>query len=188
MLKQNFLDNSEINKYYFNKSYLNKAYLNKDNLLNIEHQLKISKSIILFSILGDHLLKLFQKEIAQLEYTPEFKLSFYSRKKARTNLFIKTICKSILKNYFKKEIKTINIYKFGWKDYTLLNDKIKSPKCLEAIFVFSKENWHENDGGNIVYVDVTGMETVIPITNNSLILKEKENGEKRYISNWYNCL
>ncbi|MBI2151159.1 hypothetical protein HYU21_00330 [Candidatus Woesearchaeota archaeon] len=181
MLEHNFLDNSDINKYYFNRSYLNKSYLNKDNLLKIRYQLKINKSIILFSILDDHFLKLFQREIDQLEYNPDFKLSFYSCKKARPNQLITTTCKSILKNYFKKEIKTINLYRFGWKDYTILNDKLKSPKCLEAIFIFSKEKWNEDDGGNIVYVDAKGRETVVPITNNSLIIKQKENGEKRYL-------
>ena len=69
---------------------------------------------------------------------------------------------------------------FGWKDYTIINDKKKERKGMD-ILIDLTQNWSANFGGNVVYVDGTGNYTKIGQKFNSITIVLKDSNSRKFI-------
>ena len=91
-----------------------------------------------------------------------------------------------LKNYISriisKKIKNINgrMYRFEWKDYTLLHDKNTEKEGFDFILDFT-DNWDEKADGRIIYTDGKGSYNYIPSLPNTLTIIHRKKGFQKFV-------
>ncbi len=101
-----------------------------------------------------------------------------SIKKVISNEFLKAYISSIIGKKIKKIEGEIRV--FGWKDYTLINDKTIEKPSVELIIDFSVKM--RNDcGGGIIYVDGTGEYSEILSSHNSITLLNRKKGIQKFV-------
>ena len=82
----------------------------------------------------------------------------------------------------KERIKHIDAitYKFTWKNYTIINDDTIEEPGFDMCINFT-DNWDEEAGGSLVYVDGSGDFTKIPNKGNTLIIVKRDENTHKFI-------
>ena len=88
--------------------------------------------------------------------------------------------RTLINVILKERIKHIDAvaYNFTWKHYTIINDETTEEAGYD-IFIDVTDNWNDEAGGSLIYVDGSGDFTKIPNKGNTLtIIKRDENTHK----------
>ena len=132
----------------------------------------------------DFYLKL-EKEMNLLNYRKEKNILTHSY--AKSKLYSKVLAainSSELLNYLSsiigKEIRRVDgeAYKFYWQDYTILNDDVKEELGVDIVIDFT-EDWDEDFGGSLFYVD--GTHHQIPVRRNTISVIERKHNVQRFL-------
>lgn len=72
------------------------------------------------------------------------------------------------------------LYRFSWKDYTLLHDDSLEEEGYDLIIDFT-ENWNQQAGGQIVYVDGEGSYRSVPVAPNAITITLRKPGIHKFV-------
>ena len=169
---------------------INPIYLNEETLSKIKQTFQADPklpSISLQQFLEKEEYKNFQHQLKALSYQhvsqpltysyftaslPAEIVAFLNSDELR--IFISTILSQKINKLTAKN------YTFTWKDYIILHDHSIEKPGIDMIIDFTEE-WKEQSGGAIVYVDGTGDYTRIPVGGNQLILVKRGKKVQKFV-------
>ena len=169
---------------------INNSYLNEQTIKKIRGLFfsdKVFPSIKLQNFFDKRLYDETMKEILNSKYKKMIKPMQHSYSVSKTP---KTLAQFInseqFKNYISeitgKKIKNINgsMYKFGWKDYTLLHDENTQKENFDFILDFAG-SWDDRAGGRLIYTDGKGNYNYIPSSDNTLTIVHRKNDFQKFV-------
>lgn len=91
-------------------------------------------------------------------------------------------CKDLLAVIIGKPILRIEgyIYQFQWRDYTIISDEAENEPGID-LFIDLTDDWPEQAGGALIYVDGTGDYTKIPLQGNLLAVTHQKQGIQKFV-------
>lgn len=119
-----------------------------------------------------------KKKISKLKLARKTQAMQYSFSEAEFE-FDKEII-DFVQSILKKKIQKTKLLCFEWKDYTILNDEVLEKPGIDVIFDIT-DDWNENCGGSIVYVDGNGEYTKITPSGNTLIIVERKKNTQKFV-------
>ncbi len=155
---------------------INKKYL--DNIEQIRKVFYANKEIQLSDFLGKKSYEEFKKKINKIKLAKKVQPMCCSYDEAEISL-PKDIADFIFL-ILKKKIEKARLLCFKWKDYTILNDEVIEKPGIDVVFDLT-DNWNNNAGGSIVYVDGSGEYTKIPPSGNTLIIVERKKNVQKFV-------
>lgn len=72
------------------------------------------------------------------------------------------------------------MYKFSWKDYTLLHDPSVEEEGYDLVMDFT-EDWNQEAGGQIIYVDGEGDYRSVPVAPNAITITLRKPGIHKFV-------
>jgi hypothetical protein len=169
---------------------VNLQYLNEGTIIQVRQAFRANKdlpSITLQKFFSDIGYQKLSKAVSKSAFRKNVDKMHYSYGVAKLPNELKaTLNDPTVKKYLSvlldKDIKKIGgtLCEFGWKDYTLLHDEKVEKQGIDIIIDFTEE-WDENAGGKIVYVDGTWDSRNIPSSPNTLSLTIRKEGVSKFI-------
>ena len=169
---------------------INPIYLNKSTLSKIKEAFQADPklpSISLHQFFKKEKYKHFQHQLKSLSYQHMYQPLTHSCSTASLPAEIAAFFNSgelrrFISTILSQKINklTAKAYTFTWKDYTILHDQSIEKLGIEIIIDFTEE-WKEQAGGALVYVDGTGDYTRIPAVGNQLILAKREKRVQKFV-------
>ncbi|OGZ62814.1 MAG: hypothetical protein A2639_01960 [Candidatus Staskawiczbacteria bacterium RIFCSPHIGHO2_01_FULL_34_27] len=159
---------------------INKIYLN--NFEKIKATFQKEGSITFIDFFQEDFFKILQKDVETLNFKKEKDPTAYSYSQANY-LFRSKEFSKFVKKLSGRNLRRPIAYLFEWKDYTILNDQIKSKTGVDIVFDLT-EYWQPEWGGMIIYSDGEGKYIQITPNRNSLtIIKRRGRKFVKYLNN-----
>lgn len=144
------------------------------------------KSVILQKIFTDAFVNQIEKHIQNLSPRRKYQADSHSysttESKELTQLLNAQELNELLQFTINKSIKNLTwtYLEFEQQDYTILNDTTLDENAIDIIIDITQK-WDTQSGGNLVYVDGVGDYSNIPPSYNTLIIADRQNGNKRFM-------
>lgn len=132
---------------------------------------------ILFDFFDETYFRQLQQKLNSLNYITEKNHLSHSYTKAVTFLLNTPELRNFIFTITHKRIKKLSgdVLRFGWKDYTILNDTVHEKQNYDLILDLNNF-WKDHAGGTVFYSDGTGNYVTIPARRNTMtIVKRKKN-------------
>ena len=163
---------------------ISKIYTDKKNQERIKQMFYDNKdfpSIQLHDFFIPECYNQMKKDINKLKYKRSYLATSHSYLECDFNIIPKELMKFISRVINKKVSKLkLRVFEFSWKDYIIINDKLKENPGFDIILDIT-DDWDDNYGGSLVYVDGSGDHFHIPAKGNTLIIAQRKKGIQKFI-------
>ena len=163
---------------------INKIYLEKKNQERIKQMFYDNKdfpSIQLHDFFIPECYKQMKRETSKLKYKRSYLATSHSYSESNFNVVPKELMAFVSKIINKKVSKIkLKVLKFSWKDYVIINDKLKEKPGFDIILDIT-DDWNQDYGGSLVYVDGSGDHFHIPPKGNTLTIAERKKGVQKFV-------
>lgn len=161
------------------------VYQNKKILEEIKKEFKKYNIIKLESFFNKSFYEALKEESESLKFkhkkvANQFSYSTTSQENKIRKLLSSEQFSSFIKFITGKSLSSLEIKKFGHKDYTLLHDSESQSEGIKA-FIFICEKWEPDLGGNFVFTKSTGQTFYITPMENSISIVNKQKDWKEFI-------
>jgi len=161
---------------------INKLYLqNIEKIKQTFRKNKALSSIQLHDFFIPECYEQIKRDVKKLKFKKSYLATSHSYQESNFNV-VPTEVIDFLSKITGKKVKKLNLKAlvFSWKDYIIINDKLKEKPGIDVIFDLT-EDWNENSGGSIVYVNGSGEYFRIPPKGNSLLIVERKKGTQKFV-------
>jgi len=176
---------------------INKEYLRKENLDRIKEIFRANKtfpSVTLRDFIDEKAFLKMKNNLARMKFKDNYNPLFFSYKRCESGRIVKDFFNSEVISFIEEIIgmrikkpapDKFMIFSFGWKDYTVLNDKTAEKDGVDLIFDFT-DGWDERFGGAVVYSN--GKDDFLRISSmeNTLSIVERKNSQRfvQYVNHY----
>ena len=161
---------------------INELYLkNTEKIRKMFYDNKDFPSIQLYDFFIPECYNQMKKDINKLRYKKSYLATSHSYSEGDFNVVPKELMAFVSRIVNKKISKMkLRVLKFSWKDYLIINDKLKENPGFDIIFDIT-DDWNQDYGGSLVYVDGSGDHFHIPPKGNTLIIAERKKGVQKFV-------
>ena len=123
-------------------------------------------------------------QMKKITFQREVRVGIYSRERAQLNeqqrKQIEVPLQQALSLLLEKKSIHFTLFRYGWRDYSVLHDSIPAPARVEWRFILTP-GWKREWGGGVFSPHGSGICTFFPVTENTLILKRYGKNERNYV-------
>lgn len=163
---------------------INKDYLKSENISKIKQLLLNNPqfpSIQLHDFFIPKSYEQMKNKVKKLKFKKSYLATSHSYSECDFNATPKEVVDFISKITGKKTEKLkFKALLLLHKDYLIINDKISEKSGTDIVFDLT-DDWDENSGGSVIYVDGSGEYFRIPQKGNTLLIAERKKGTQKFI-------